>query len=158
MLKVVDRRIYLDHAATTPLDPRVLEAMLPCLRESWGNPSSVYAEAREARRRLVAARRLVADLLGASPSEIVFTSGGSESDNLALRGLALAARPAGQHVVTAATEHHAVLHCAAALEREGFHVSYLPVDRYGFVDADALEAAVGAETTLVSIMLANNET
>src|SRR6266536_540743 len=151
-------RVYLDHAATTPLDPRVLEAMLPCLREGWGNPSSVYMEAREARRQLSAARRVVADLLGASPGEIVFTSGGSESDNLALRGIAHASHSNGAHVVTAATEHHAVLHAAAELEREGFQVSYLPVDSSGFVDAAALESAVSAETILVSIMMANNET
>jgi len=151
-------RIYLDHAATTPLDPRVLEAMLPCLAEGWGNPSSVYAEARDARLRLAAARRLVAELLGASPAEIVFTSGGSESDNLAVRGIAHGARGAGDHIVTAATEHHAVLHAAAALERDGFRVTYLPVGAAGFVDATALEDAIGPETTLVSIMLANNET
>jgi cysteine desulfurase len=151
-------RIYLDHAATTPLDPRVLEAMLPCLTEAWGNPSSIYAEAREARRHLDAARRLVADLLGARPGEIVFTSGGSESDSLALRGIAAAAPGHARQVITVTTEHHAVLHTAAALEREGYRVTYLPVDGEGFVDSGALEAAVGPETVLVSVMLANNET
>ena len=154
----MDGRIYLDHAATTPLDPRVLEAMLPCLRDGWGNPSSVYGEARDARGRLSAARRLVAELLGAAPSEIIFTSGGSESDNLALRGIAHAVRHLGNRLVTVATEHHAVLHAAAALELEGFAVTRLPVDRAGFVDPEMLAAAIDPETALVSIMLANNET
>lgn len=132
--------------------------MLPCLVASWGNPSSPYAEAREARRHLDAARRRVAELLGVAPAEIIFTSGGTESDNLAIRGLAAAQRARGNHIVTSSTEHHAVLHAAAALERDGFRVSYLPVDREGFVDQDALAAAVGSETVLVSIMTANNET
>jgi len=154
----MDGRIYLDHAATTPLDPRVLEAMLPCLRDAWGNPSSVYGEAREARGRFSAARRLVAELLGAAPAEIIFTSGGSESDNLAIRGIAHAARHLGNQVVTVATEHHAVLHATAGLEQEGFTVTRLPVDRCGFVDGAMLEAAVGPDTALVSVMLANNET
>ena len=152
-----DRRIYLDHAATTPLDPRVFEAMLPCLTQSWGNPSSIYAEGREARKALDAARRSVAELLGARPAEIIFTSGGSEADNLALRGIALAARPRGNHIVVSQIEHHAVLHTAMALEREGFRVTYLPVDTEGFVDTKALEEAIGDDTILVSIMYANNE-
>jgi cysteine desulfurase len=155
---MMDHRIYLDHAATTPLDPRVLEAMLPVLTQAWGNPSSIYAEAREARRHLDASRRTVAELLGARPQEIVFTSGGSESDGLALRGIAHAARATGTHIVTVATEHHAVLHAAAALEREGYRVTYLPVNRDGFVERDSLLAAVDEETTVVSVMLANNET
>jgi cysteine desulfurase len=154
----MESRIYLDHAATTPLDARVLEAMLPCLTQSWANPSSVYAEAREARLRLTTARRSVAEVLGAKPAEIVFTSGGSESDNLALRGISHAAREWGNHVVTVTTEHHAVLNAAAALEKEGFHVTRVPVDEEGFVDAAVLEAAIEPETSLVSVMLANNET
>lgn len=154
----MDGRIYLDHAATTPLDARVLEAMLPCLSRAWGNPSSVYAEAREARRHLDAARRSVAEALGARPAEIVFTSGGTESDNLAVLGIAEASAGRGRHVVTSATEHHAVLHAAAELERRGFRVTYLPVDGEGFVDAETLAAAVEPETVLVSVMLANNET
>jgi cysteine desulfurase len=154
----MEARIYLDHAATTPLDPRVLEAMLPCLTQSWANPSSAYAEAREARLRLTAARRDVAEIIGAKPPEVIFTSGGSESDNLALRGIAHAARDRGNHVVTVATEHHAVLHAASALEHEGVRVTRLPVDREGFVDPALLENAVDSETALVSVMLANNET
>lgn len=149
-------RIYLDHAATTPLDPRVLEAMLPFLRSHWGNPSSIYFEAQDARKGLDGARRTVAELLGAKPNEVVFTSGGSESDNAALRGVAGAAR-GGQHIVTSAIEHHAVLHTAQELEKEGFQVTYLPVDGEGLVDPAALEEAVTDNTVLVSIMYANNE-
>jgi len=154
----MDKRIYLDHAATTPIDPRVIEAMMSCLANGWGNPSSIYTEAREARHLLDRARRDVAGVLGARPAEIVFTSGGTESDNLALLGIAESQRAAGRHIVTSATEHHAVLHAAAALERRGFRVTYLPVDREGFVDLGALQGAVLPETVLVSVMLANNET
>jgi cysteine desulfurase len=158
------RRIYLDHAATTPTDPRVVAAMLPFLTNAWGNPSSIYAEAREARKGLDAARRAVASVLGCKPNEIVFTSGGTEADNLALRGVVDAfrrRRVAGgavrDHVITTAIEHHAVLHACAALEREGVRVTYLPVDRAGFVDLDALRAALDERTALVSVMYANNE-
>jgi cysteine desulfurase len=150
-------RIYLDHAATTPTDPRVVEAMLPFLTERWGNPSSIYFEAREARKGLDAARRAVADVLGCRPLEVVFTSGGTESDNLALRGVAHGARRRGNHIITTAIEHHAVLHTAERLEQEGFRVTYLPVDREGVVDLGALERALDDETVLVSIMYANNE-
>ncbi len=150
-------RIYLDHAATTPLDPRVLEAMLPILRSHWGNPSSIYFEGREARRGLDGARETVADLLGAKPSEVVFTSGGSESDNAALRGVAYAARARGRQIITSAVEHHAVLHTAQELEKEGFQVTYLPVDGEGLVDPAHLEETVSENTILVSIMYANNE-
>jgi cysteine desulfurase len=152
-----ERRVYLDHAATTPLDGRVLEAMQPYLTTVWGNPSSIYYEAREARKGLDAARRMVAAVLGARPQEIVFTSGGTESDNLALRGVANGARRRGNHIITTAIEHHAVLHTAERLEQEGFRVTYLPVDREGFVDLGALERALDKETTLVSVMYANNE-
>jgi cysteine desulfurase len=151
------RRIYLDHAATTPVDQRVVAAMLPYLTSAWGNPSSIYAEAREARKGLDAARRSVAEALGAKPNEIVFTSGGTEADNLALRGVAMAARAHGDHIITTAIEHHAVLHECAALEKEGFRVTYLPVDGQGFVDLDALRAALDDRTILVSVMYANNE-
>jgi len=154
----MDKRVYLDHAATTPTDPRVIEAMISCLADGWGNPSSIYTEARTARHLLDRARRETADVLGARPAEIVFTSGGTESDNLALLGIAESHRAAGPHIVTSATEHHAVLHAAAVLERRGFRVTYLPVDGEGFVDLGALQAAVSPETVLVSVMLANNET
>jgi cysteine desulfurase len=152
-------RIYLDHAATTPLDERVLDAMLPYLREQWGNPSSLYAEAQEARRGLEGARRSMAEVLGCKPQELVFTSGGSESDNLALRGAAYAARRQGrgEHVITTAIEHHAVLHAAERLEEEGFRVTYLGVDGEGFIDLQDLEDAVTDDTALVSIMYVNNE-
>src|SRR6058998_3093022 len=152
-------RIYLDHAATTPLDERVLEVMLPYLRDNWGNPSSLYGEAQEARRGLEAGRRSMAEVLGCKPQELVFTSGGSESDNLALRGAAYAARRQGRgdHVITTAIEHHAVLHAAERLEQEGFRVTYLGVDAEGFIDLAELEAAVTDETALVSIMYVNNE-
>ena len=153
----MSERIYLDHAATTPLDSRVLEAMLPYLREHWGNPSSLYAEAREARKGLDAARRTVAELLGCQPQEVVFTSGGSESDSLAMRGAAYAGRRRGDHIVTLAIEHHAVLHTVRQLEKEGFRPTYLPVDGQGFVDLEALAEAVTPETALVSIIYANNE-
>jgi cysteine desulfurase len=152
------QRSYFDHAATTPLDPAVLEAMLPYYRGVWGNPSSIYAEGREARRALDGARRQVADVLAARPNDIIFTSGGSESDNLAVRGVAYAAARRGRHLVTSAIEHHAVLHSIEQLTREGFEATYVPVDREGFVDPDALVAALRPDTTLVSIMYANNET
>src|SRR5213593_2425580 len=152
-------RIYLDHAATTPLDERVLEVMLPYLRDNWGNPSSLYGEAQEARRGLEAGRRSMAEVLGCKPQELVFTSGGSESDNLALRGAAYAARRQGRgdHVITTAIEHHAVLHAAERLEEEGFSVTYLGVDGEGFIDLQDLEHAVTDSTALVSIMYVNNE-
>lgn len=150
-------RIYLDHAATTPVDPRVVEAMLPWWTEAWGNPSSIYAEARAARKGLDAARRTIAEILGCEPKEVIFTGGGSEADNLAVRGAALAMREHGDHIITSQIEHHAVLHTVQQLEREGFRATYLPVDGEGFVDLAALEAAIDERTTVVSIMLANNE-
>jgi cysteine desulfurase len=153
-----DRRIYLDHAATTPLDERVLSAMLPYLTTHWGNPSSIYAEAQTARRGLDAARRTVAAVLGAKPNEVVFTSGGTEADNLALRGVAMAQRPRGRDgIITTAIEHHAVLHQCDALAKEGFRVTYLPVDGEGMVDLEALTTALDDRTALVSVMYANNE-
>lgn len=154
----MNRRIYLDHAATTPLHPRVLDAMLPYLRDYWGNPSSLYLEAQEARKGLEAARRTVAGVLGCKPQEVIFTSGGTEGDNLALRGAAYAGRRRGaNHVVTTAIEHHAVLHTAERLEQEGFRVTYLGVDGGGLFDIGELEAAVTEETALVSVMYVNNE-
>jgi cysteine desulfurase len=152
-------RVYLDHAATTPLDPRVLESMMPYLSGFYGNPSSIYAEAQEARRGLDSARRTIADTLGCRPQDIIITSGGSESDNLALRGAAWAARNAGRgnHVITTAIEHHAVLHAAERLEQEGFRVTNLGVDSEGFIDLAELEAVVSDDTVLVSIMYVNNE-
>ncbi len=150
--------IYLDHAATTPVDPRVVEAMLPYFTEQWGNPSSVYEHGQRARRALDEARDTVASVLGARPNEITFTSCGSESDNLAIKGVAMALQERGRHIITSKIEHHAVLHTCEWLEqREGFHVSYLDVDAKGMVDLDQLQNAIRSDTTLVTIMLANNE-
>ena len=149
--------IYLDHAATTPLRPEVLEAMLPYLTEHFGNASSLHAEGRRARQGVDEARERIAAILGAKPREIVFTSGGSEGDNLAIKGVAWAASARGRHIVTSSVEHKAVLNTCAILERSGFEVTYLPVDRYGRVDPAAVEAAITDRTTLVSIMYANNE-
>jgi cysteine desulfurase len=151
------RRIYFDHAATTPLDERVLAAMLPYYRTVWGNPSSIYAEGREARKVLDGARREVAGVLGARPNDIVFTSGGSESDNLAIRGAAFGSLRRGRHIITSAIEHHAVLHTVEQLTQEGFEATYLPVDAEGFVDPAELQRALRPDTTVVSIMYANNE-
>ncbi|MEX2245608.1 MAG: cysteine desulfurase family protein [Dehalococcoidia bacterium] len=153
----MEGRSYFDHAATTAVDPRVVSAMLPYLTAAWGNPSSIYAEAREARKGLDGARRAVAEVLGCKPNEIVFTSGGTEADNLALRGVAEASRGRGDHIITTAIEHHAVLHACDELEREGFRVTRLPVDGEGFVDLAALRAALEERTVLVSVMYANNE-
>ena len=151
---------YLDYAATTPVLDEVVEAMLPYLRSAYGNPSSVYAAGREAKKGLEEARELTAAAIGASPGEIVFTAGGTEADNLALKGGAFRARAmrgSGNHVITAAIEHHAVLHSAEWLEKQGFRVTFLPVDSEGVVDLEALASALGPETVLVSLMLANNE-
>ncbi len=152
-------RAYFDHAATTPLDPRVLEAMIPALELGWGNPSGIYREAQYAAGLLDQARDEIAAVLECSASEVVLNSGGTESDNLAIRGAALAQRELGRgrHLITQATEHHAVLHTMEQLEREGFELTVLGVDSDGFVDPDALASAVRDDTTVVSIMAANNE-
>ena len=152
-------RIYLDHAATTRTDERVIAALLPYLTDAWGNASSIYAEARAARQGLDDARRTVAEVFHCKPNEVVFTSGGTEADNLALRGVAEAARARGSspHIITTQIEHHAVLHECEALEKEGFRVTYLPVDGEGIVQLDALRDALADDTALVSIMYANNE-
>ena len=154
--------IYLDHNATTPLDPAVLEAMLPYLREHHGNPSSVHAAGQAARRGIDRARRQVAELVGASESEVTFTSGGSEADNLALAGVMQAAvgasEPARRELIVSRIEHPAVLEHAAALEARGFVVRRLEVTAAGLVDPEALRALVCEQTALVSVMYANNET
>lgn len=149
--------IYLDYNATTPLAPEAREAMLPFLGEHFGNPSSIHAAGREARAAIDSARDRIAHLLGAKPHEITFTSGGTESDNLAILGLARAGQ--GRHVITCATEHHAVLHpCEHLRDREGFRVTVLPVDRVGRVAPEQVAEAFAPDTALVSIMTANNET
>ena len=151
--------IYLDYNATTPLCALALDAMQPFLREHYGNPSSVHAAGREARAGVDDARDRLADLLGAKPHELIFTSGGTESNNLAVLGLARAHAPRGRHLICASTEHHAVLHAFEHLgKREGFDVTILPVDEQGLIDPEELESAIRDDTTLVSIMSANNET
>ena len=151
------KRIYLDYAATTPVHPEVLEAMLPCFSEVYGNPSSIHACGQEAREAVEKARARVAHLINATAEEICFTSGGTEADNFALSGAALASEKKGRHIVTSAIEHHAVLETGKALEKRGFKITYLPVDIYGMVDPDQARKAITAETILVSVMHANNE-
>ncbi len=150
-------RIYLDYNATTPLDPNVLEAMLPYLREHYGNPSSGHWFGAQARTAVEQARGQVAALLGADPWEIVFTSGGSESDNWAIKGIAEANRDRGDHIITSQIEHPAVLSTCRYLEGQGLRVTYLPVDGYGQVDPDDVSRAITPRTILISIMHANNE-
>ena len=152
------RRIYLDHTATTPLDPRVMEAMLPFFSETFGNASSIHGFGREAKSALEQARDTIARCIGAESGELFFTSGGTEADNFAIRGTAIAAGARGKsHLVTSAAEHHAVLEPCEALATEGFKVTTLEVDEYGAVTPDALRDALTSSTSLVSIMHANNE-
>jgi cysteine desulfurase len=152
------RTIYFDYNATTPLDPAVREAMLPFLGEIWGNPSSVHHVGRQARVLLDDTRERAAKVLGGKPSEIIFTSGGTESNNLAIFGSARLLKPKGRHLITSAIEHHAVLHCFDYLERkEGFEVTRLPVDSEGRVSVNDLKKAIRPDTIFVSIMAANNE-
>lgn len=150
-------RIYLDNAATTAVSPEVLETMLPYFTEIYGNPSSIHSTGRDARRAIDAARRQVAQAIGAQPTEIYFTAGGSESDNWAIKGTAFAKRAKGNHIITTAIEHHAVLHTCQWLEKQGFQVTYLPVDGEGRVDPAAVEAAITDQTILITVMAANNE-
>lgn len=150
-------RIYLDHAATTPVDPAVAQAMQPYLDAVFGNPSAVYRDGQAAQAGVEEARRQVAALLKAEPASIFFTSGGSESDNWAIKGTAFALRARGRHLITTAIEHPAVLGTCAFLERCGFEITYLPVDSVGLVDPKALKAAIQDDTILVSVMAANNE-
>jgi cysteine desulfurase len=149
--------IYLDHAATTPLRPEVLAAMMPYLTDAFGNPSSAHAFGRAARAALDEAHERVAARLNAEPREIVFTSGGTEANNLALKGAAWAGKAHGHRIVTTAVEHHAVGHALRHLEKFGFEITELPVDRYGRVDPDAVDHAITDKTILVSVMLGNNE-
>jgi cysteine desulfurase len=153
----MNRRIYLDHAATTYLRQEALEAMMPYLGGIYGNPSSIHTFGFEARRALETARAQIAQVLGTKPEEILFTSGGTESDNLAVRGAAQANKGKGRHIITSQIEHPAVLKTCQALEKEGYDVTYLPVDQDGIVDLNALKDALRNDTILVSIMAANNE-
>ncbi|WP_139490356.1 cysteine desulfurase family protein [Brevibacillus dissolubilis] len=153
----MQRFVYLDHAATTPIHPQVAQAMLPYLTEVYGNPSSIHSFGRQARQALESAREEIADFLGADPKQVVFTSGGTEADNMAIIGVAMANRHKGNHVITSQVEHHAVLHACEYLEKQGFDVTYLPVDQTGQVSVEDLKQAVREDTVLVSIMYGNNE-
>lgn len=150
-------KVYLDHAATTPVHPEVAQTMLDFMVGKYGNPSSIHGFGREARRGVEEAREKVAALIGAEAREVIFTSGGTEADNLAIQGVAAARRKHGNHIVTSQIEHHAVLHTCEYLERQGFRVTYLPVDEHGLVNPDDVARAITDETILVTIMLANNE-
>src|SRR6266700_3959719 len=152
------RSIYFDYNATTPLDPQVREAMMPFLTEVWGNPSSVHHVGRRARAILDDSRDRTANVFRCKPSEVIFTSGGTESTNLAIFGTARLLKTKGRHIITSSVEHHAVLHCCDYLARnEGFEVTHLPVDQEGLVSPDSLVKALRRDTILVSIMAANNE-
>jgi cysteine desulfurase len=151
------RRIYLDYAATTPTHPEVIAAMQPYFSETFGNPMSLYAGGRCAQETLETSRQTVAQALGASPEEIVFTSGGSESDNCAIKGVAYALRERGNHIITSTIEHHAVLEPCHFLQKLGYEVTCIPVDAHGIVDPDDVKKAITDKTILVSIMHANNE-
>jgi cysteine desulfurase len=151
------KRIYMDHSATTPVAPEVLEAMLPYFSEKFGNASSLHGYGLEAKEALEDSREKVARLLGANPEEIIFTSGGTESDNLALKGIARRRKEKGRHIITSSLEHPAILETCRNLHKEGFDVTYLPVTSEGLVDLAALESAIRPDTILISIMHANNE-
>jgi cysteine desulfurase len=151
------RSVYMDHAATTPTRPEVARAMLPYFSERFGNPSSLYTLAREAKEAVEEARGRVAAAIGADPEEIYFTAGGTAADNWAIKGMAAANRKKGDHIVTSSIEHHAVLHPCQALEKQGYRVTYLPVDEFGRVEPASVEEAINDKTILVSVMAANNE-
>jgi cysteine desulfurase len=152
------KRVYLDHNATTPLDPRAFEVMKPYLTEAFGNPSSLHHYGKIAKQALEESREIVAKIIGAKPEEIIFTSGGTESDNLALRGIAYKKGIRGDHIITSSIEHHAVIKTCKLLEKDGFTVTYLPVDSQGRVDPDEVKSSIRKDTILISVMLANNET
>ena len=149
--------IYLDYNATTPTDERVLKKMMPYLKDIYSNPSSVYRFAQESKRAVEEARRNLAALLNAEDSEIVFTSGGTESDNTAIKGITLAKKDKGRHIITSKIEHHTVLHVCSAIEEQGVEVTYLGVNEYGRISLEELEESIRKDTILVSIMYANNE-
>ena len=157
MTQTRQRKIYLDYAATTPVDRDVFTAMTPWFTEQFGNPSSLHAFGQDAKRAIEAARGKVASFLGASPDEIVFTGGGTESDNFALKGVAAAMAQKGNHIITSAVEHHAVLETCKHLEDNGIAVTYLPADGEGLLDPDDVKRAITDQTILISVMHANNE-
>ena len=153
----MNRQIYMDNHATTPIAPEVLNVMIPYLTTHFGNAASAHLFGVKAKDAVEKARQQVADLLGCAPEEIIFTSGATESDNLAIRGTAYAYKNKGNHIITSTAEHHAVLDTCHVLDKEGFETTYLPVDRYGMVHPDDVEAAITSRTILVSLMYANNE-
>ncbi|MBT2721417.1 cysteine desulfurase family protein [Bacillus sp. ISL-46] len=150
-------RIYLDHAATSPMHPRVIEKMLEVMKSTFGNPSSIHSFGREARHQIDLARAVLADSIGAKENEIIFTSGGTEADNMALFGVAETYQQNGRHIITSVAEHHAVLHACKKLEKMDFEITYLPVDETGRISMTELRAALREDTILVSIMYGNNE-
>jgi len=151
------KKYYFDNAATTPTDPRVLQAMLPCFSEIYGNPSSLHAFGQTAKHLVEEARKTVASFIEASPEEIIFTSGGTEGNNTVIEGIAHARREKGNHIITSKTEHHSILEACHFLEKEGFEVTLIPVNEYGLVDPDDIRKAITGKTILISIMHANNE-
>ncbi|WP_417899474.1 cysteine desulfurase family protein [Bacillus haimaensis] len=151
------KRVYLDHAATSPMHPAVIDSMLPVMKEEFGNPSSIHQFGRKTRHYVDEARNIAARSIGAKENEIIFTSGGTEADNLAIIGVARANRNKGNHIITTSIEHHAVLHTCEQLEKEGYQVTYLPVDENGLVDIQDVAKALTDETILVTIMFGNNE-
>ena len=157
MSSEASKLVYMDHAATTPMREEVLQCMIPFMRENYGNPSSIYTLAQQARNAVDESRRTIAKLIGCRASEITFTSGGTESDNAAIKGAAFAMRHLGNHIITTSIEHHAVLHTCMQMEQFGFEVTYLPVDKDGKVNVADVENAITDKTVLVSIMAANNE-
>lgn len=151
------KRIYMDYAATTPIDEKVFDAMLPFMKEQFGNPSSVYFHGREAKKAVERARENIARILKANANEVYFTGGGSESDNWAVKGIAYANKHKGKHIITSSIEHHAVLHTCQYLEKKGYDITYLPVDENGLISINDLKKAIRKDTILISIMFANNE-
>jgi cysteine desulfurase len=149
--------IYTDHAAAMPLDPKVFEAMVPYFKEFYGNPSSIHEDGEKARQALEEARDRVARLISSQPEEVIFTSCGTESNNLALKGIALAHQSKGKEIIISGVEHFSIMHCVNALEKAGFHITRLPVDPYGLVDPGAVERAITPQTILVSVMHSNPE-
>ena len=154
----MDRKIYFDHNATTPIHEEVFDAMVPYFKDEWGNPSSIHWAGRGPKKAVDEAREKVAGFLNCSPIEVIFTSSGSESDNLAIKGVALSMRSKGNHIITTKVEHPAVLNTCKYLEREGFDVTYLGVDADGMIDLDELRDSITPKTTLITVMYANNET
>jgi cysteine desulfurase len=150
-------RRYFDYSATTPVDPEVLNEMIPHFTNEFGNPSSIYTYGRESKKTIENARESIASLIGADPKEIFFTGGGSEADNWAIKGIAMSLRDKGNHIITSNIEHHAVLHVCEYLEKHGFKVTYLPVDKDGLISLEDLKKEITDSTILISIMYANNE-